>query len=218
MQGTLSRATLGRLPMYLRYIRRTNTDKISATQIAKGLGLGEVQVRKDLASVCAEGLPKVGYPVSALRRDMEMALGVNVPVSAVIIGAGKLGSALMEYDGFADYGMKIVAAFDHRTSASPGCHGSIPVYPMDRLSGFCASQHVQAGILTVPAASAQSAADAMVAAGLTAILNFAPVQIKVPSGVTVQQEDIALSLAYLHMAASETFKQEEEEQYGNQSI
>ena len=89
---------------------------------------------------------------------------------------------------------------------------------MDRLSGFCASQHVQAGILTVPAASAQSAADAMVAAGLTAILNFAPVQIKAPSGVTVQQEDIALSLAYLHMAASETFKQEEEEQYGNQSI
>ena len=62
MQGTLSRATLGRLPMYLRYIRRTNTDKISATQIAKGLGLGEVQVRKDLASVCAEGLPKVGSP------------------------------------------------------------------------------------------------------------------------------------------------------------
>ena len=103
MQGTLSRATLGRLPMYLRYIRRTNTDKISATQIAKGLGLGEVQVRKDLASVCAEGLPKVGYPVSALRRDMERALGVNVPVSAVIVGAGKLGSALMEYDGFAEY-------------------------------------------------------------------------------------------------------------------
>jgi redox-sensing transcriptional repressor len=149
---------------------------------------------------------------------MERALGVNVPVSAVIIGAGKLGSALMEYDGFADYGMKIVAAFDQRTSALPDHHGSIPVYPMDRLSGFCASQHVQAGILTVPAASAQSAADAMVAAGLTAILNFAPVQIKAPSGVTVQQEDIALSLAYLHMAASETFKQEEEEQYGNQSI
>ena len=218
MQGTLSRATLGRLPMYLRYIRRTNTDKISATQIAKGLGLGEVQVRKDLASVCAEGLPKVGYPVSALRRDMERALGVNVPVSAVIIGAGKLGSALMEYDGFADYGMKIVAAFDQNTSASPGCHGSIPVYPMDKLPSLCVSHHVYTGILTVPAESAQSSADKMVAAGLTAILNFAPVQIKVPSGVTIHQEDIALSLAYLHMAASEALKQEEEEQYGNQSI
>ena len=175
-------------------------------------------MRKDLASVCAEGLPKVGYPVSALRRDMERALGVNVPVSAVIVGAGKLGSALMEYDGFADYGMKIVAAFDQNTSASPGCHGSIPVYPMDKLPSLCVSHHVYTGILTVPAESAQSSADKMVATGLTAILNFAPVQIKVPSGVTIHQEDIALSLAYLHMAASETFKQEEEEQYGNQSI
>ena len=111
MQGTLSRATLGRLPMYLRFIRRMDTEKVSATQIAKGLGLGEVQVRKDLASVCGAGLPKVGYPVSALRRDMEKALGVSMPVSAVIVGAGKLGTALMEYDGFADYGVKIIAAF-----------------------------------------------------------------------------------------------------------
>ena len=218
MQGTLSRATLGRLPMYLRFIRRMDTEKVSATQIAKGLGLGEVQVRKDLASVCGAGLPKVGYPVSALRRDMEKALGVSMPVSAVIVGAGKLGTALMEYDGFADYGVKIIAAFDQNASALSGSHGNIPVYSMERLPGFCASHHVQAGILTVPATSAQSAADAMAAAGLTAILHFAPVPIQVPSGVTVHQEDIALSLAYLHMAASETFKQEEEEQYGNKDI
>ena len=218
MQGMISRATLGRLPMYLRFIRRMDAEKISAAQIARGLGLGEVQVRKDLASVCAEGLPRIGYPVSALRRDMEKALGVNVPVSAVIVGAGRLGTALMEYDGFGDYGVKIVAAFDQNASAFSGSRGNVPVYPMNRLSGFCASHHVQAGILTVPAASAQSAADEMAAAGLTAILNFAPVQIRVPSNVTVHQEDIALSLAYLHMAASETFRQEEEEQYGNQSI
>ena len=218
MQGTLSRATLGRLPMYLRFIRRMKTEKVSATQIAKGLGLGEVQVRKDLASVCAAGLPKVGYPVSVLCRDMEKALGVNVPVSAVIVGAGKLGSALMEYDGFADYGIKIIAAFDRKASVLSVCHGSIPVYPMDRLPGFCSSYHVHTGILTVPAASAQSAADEMAAAGLTAILNFAQIPIRVQPGVTVHQEDIALSLAYLHMAASETLRQEEEEQYGNQSI
>ena len=218
MQGTLSRATMGRLPMYLRFIRRTNTEKISATQIAKGLGLGEVQVRKDLASVCTAGLPKVGYPVSALRRDMEKALGLNVPVSAVIVGAGKLGTALMEYDGFADYGVQIIAAFDQNASVLSGSHGIIPVYPMNRLSGFCASRHVHTGILTVPAASAQSAADEMVTAGMTAILNFAPVPIKVPSGITMHQEDIALSLAYLHRAASEASKKEEEEQYGNQGI
>ncbi len=199
MRSMLSRATLGRLPLYLQFIRATDTEKVSAAQIARGLGLGEVQVRKDLASVCDAGLPKVGYPAAALCRDMEKALRVDAPVSAVIVGAGRLGTALMEYDGFREYGVEIIAAFD-RTPVSV-LHGRVPVYPMQQLACFCASRHVQAGILTVPAASAQSAADEMTAAGLTAILNFAPAPIKVPTGVTVHQENIALSVAYLHMTA-----------------
>ena len=218
MQSTVSKATLGRLPMYLQFIRRMSAEKVSATQIAKGLGLGEVQVRKDLASVCAAGLPKVGYPVAALRRDMEKALKTNAPTCAIVVGAGKLGSALMEYDGFGEYGMEIIAAFDKNAAASPFVRGRVPVYPMDQLAAFCALHQVQAGILTVPAASAQSAAEEMVRSGLKAILNFAPFPIKVPSHVTVHPVNIALSLAYLHLAASETGKQEEEEQYGTKSI
>jgi redox-sensing transcriptional repressor len=159
----------------------------------------------------------VGYPVSILRRDMEKALGVDVPVPAVIVGAGKLGTALMDYDGFSDYGAEIAAAFD-RSASTPSLHGHVPVYPMDQLAAFCTSHHIQTGILTVPASAAQTAADAMTAAGLTAILNFASYPIKVPSGVTVHPVNIALSLAYLHLAASETGKQEEEEQYGTKSI
>ncbi|MBQ8135843.1 MAG: redox-sensing transcriptional repressor Rex [Clostridia bacterium] len=216
MQGTLSKATLGRLPLYLQFVRSVNAEKVSATQIAKCLGLGEMQVRKDLASVCAAGLPKVGYPVAALRRDMEKALGVDVPVPAVIVGVGKLGTALMEYDGFPDYGFRIVAAFDQNDV--PFQQGRVPVYPMRQLSAFCASHKVRAGILTVPAAFAQSAADAMAAAGLKAILNFAPAAVKAPPDVTVHQENIALSLAYLRVTAGETLKQVEEEQYGDQSI
>ena len=218
MQSTVSKATLGRLPMYLQFIRRMSAEKVSATQIAKGLGLGEVQVRKDLASVCAAGLPKVGYPVAALRRDMEKTLKMNAPTCAIVVGAGKLGSALMEYDGFGEYGMEIIAAFDKNAAASPLFHGRVPVYPMDQLAAFCALHQVQAGILTVPAASAQSAAEEMVRSGLKAILNFAPFPIKVPSHVTVHQENIALSLAYLQMTASESRKQEKEEQYGTKSI
>ena len=218
MQNTVSKATLGRLPMYLQFIRGMSAEKVSATQIAKGLGLGEVQVRKDLASVCAAGLPKVGYPVAALRRDMEKALKTNAPTCAIVVGAGKLGSALMEYDGFGEYGMEIIAAFDKNAAASPLFHGRVPVYPMDQLAGFCTSHQVQTGILTVPAASAQSAAEEMVRSGLKAILNFAPFPIKVPSHVTVHQENIALSLAYLQMTASESRKQEKEEQYGTKSI
>ena len=217
MQSTVSKATLGRLPMYLQFIRRMSAEKVSATQIAKGLGLGEVQVRKDLASVCTAGLPKVGYPVSILRRDMEKALGVDVPVPAVIVGAGKLGAALMDYDGFRDYGVEIVAAFDRSQSVCTR-NGPIPVYPMEQFADFCASRHIRTGILTVPAASAQTAADEMTSAGLTAILNFAPYPIKTPSRVTVHPVNIALSLAYLHLAASETGKQEKEEENGIQSI
>ena len=154
MQSTLSKATLGRLPMYLQFIRRMDAEKVSATQIAKGLGLGEVQVRKDLASVYTAGLPKVGYPVSILRRDMEKALGVDVSMPAVIVGAGKLGTALMDYDGFSDYGVEIAAAFD-RSASAPSLHGHVPVYPMDQLAAFCTSHHIQTGILTVPASAAQ---------------------------------------------------------------
>ena len=218
MQSTVSKATLGRLPMYLQFIRRMSAEKVSATQIAKGLGLGEVQVRKDLASVCPAGLPKVGYPVAVLRRDMEKALKTNAPTCAIVVGAGKLGSALIEYDGFGEYGMEIIAAFDKNAAASPLFHGRVPVYPMDQLAGFCTSHQVQTGILTVPAASAQSAAEEMVRSGLKAILNFAPFPIKVPPHVTVHQENIALSLAYLQMTASESRKQEKEEQYGTKSI
>ena len=204
--------------MYLQFIRRMSAEKVSATQIAKGLGLGEVQVRKDLASVCAAGLPKVGYPVRALRRDMEKALRTNTPTCAIVVGAGKLGSALMEYDGFGEYGMEIIAAFDRNAEASPLSHGRVPVYSMDQLAAFCTSHQVAAGILTVPADSAQSAAEEMVRSGLTAILNFAPFPIKVPPHVTVHQENIALSLAYLQMTASDSRRQEKEEQYGTKSI
>ena len=132
MQSTLSKATLGRLPRYLQFVRCVNTEKISAAQIARGLGLGEVQVRKDLASICTAGLPRVGYPAAALRQDMEKALGVDRPAPAVIVGAGRLGTALMEYDGFSDYGIQIIAGFDRNTASPPSFHGHVPVFPMQQ--------------------------------------------------------------------------------------
>ena len=136
MQSTLSKATLGRLPRYLQFVRCVNTEKISAAQIARGLGLGEVQVRKDLASICTAGLPRVGYPAAALRQDMEKALGVDRPAPAVIVGAGRLGTALMEYDGFSDYGIQIIAGFDRNTASPPSFHGHVPVFPMQQLTGL----------------------------------------------------------------------------------
>ena len=111
----ITRATLGRLPLYLNYLKQiesSGTTSISATTIAKALSLGEVQVRKDLASVSGAGKPKVGYESSDLIKRLEDTLGSNSITSAVLVGAGKLGRALLDYNGFEEFGIKIIAAFD----------------------------------------------------------------------------------------------------------
>lgn len=109
----ISRATLGRAPAYLKFLRgiEDSTANISATTIAKELELGEVQVRKDLRALCGSGKPKTGYKVGELTASLASCLSEK-DGGTVIIGAGKLGRALLDYAGFADYGLNILAAFD----------------------------------------------------------------------------------------------------------
>ena len=216
--ATLSNATLGRLPLYLQYVRTVQTEMISATSVARNLGLGEVQVRKDLGMISHVGQPKVGYPVRKLQRDLEKALGIHQKISAVIVGAGKLGTALMDYDGFQEYGLKIAAAFDNHPSETPFKHGELSIYSMSSLQSFCLDHGVRLGILTVPASAAQNAADQMVNSGITAILNFAPCHIRVPSHVTVQQMNVALALAHLNMMVQNGRKEQEGIHYGKQIV
>ena len=112
---SVSKATLGRLPLYLHYLKeilKNDDEYVSATTIAKSLQLGEVQVRKDLSSVSGAGRPKIGYEVSNLIRSIEQVLGCNNQAHAIIVGAGKLGKALLNFEGFEEYGIKISAAFD----------------------------------------------------------------------------------------------------------
>ena len=215
--ATLPKATVDRLPLYLQFVRTVQTPMISATTIARNLGLGEVQVRKDLSMISREGQPKVGYPAPKLQRDLEIALGIHERISAVIVGAGKMGTALMDYDGFEPYGIEIAAAFDNHASQIPFKHGEMSIYAMSKLHAFCLEHEVKLGILTVPATAAQDAADQMVASGITAILNFAPCHIRVPSQVTVQQMNVALALVHLNMMVSHT-KEQEELQYGKQIV
>ena len=215
---TLSKATLSRIPLYLQYVRTVNSDMISATIIARNLGLGEVQVRKDLGMISREGQPKVGYPVRKLQRDLEKALGIHQKISAVIVGAGKMGTALMDYDGFQEYGLEIAAAFDNHASEVPFKHGNMSIYAMSNLKSFCQQYDVRLGILMVPASAAQDAADQMVASGITAILNFAPCHIRVPAHVTVQQLNVALALAHLNLMVNQGKKEQEEMHYGKQIV
>ncbi|MBQ8995909.1 MAG: redox-sensing transcriptional repressor Rex [Oscillospiraceae bacterium] len=200
---SIRRATLGRLPMYLQYIRENvNTDTVSASRIAKGLGLGEVQVRKDLSMVCDAGKPKVGYETKVLKTCIESVLGTNESTPVVIIGAGRLGQALLGYNGFLEYGLKILAAFDNDPEkVNKEMFGKM-IYPMEHLKDFCKENGVSIAALTVPAQEAQKATDFAVENGICAIWNFAPFRIVVPENIYVKHENLALSLAHLNISAN----------------
>ena len=195
----ISKATLGRIPMYLDLLRDLPEERyehISATTIARKLSLGEVQVRKDLASISGAGKPKLGYLTSKLIEKLENSLGCNNYALAVLVGAGKLGKALLDYDEFEKFGIKIAAAFDSNDKEI-SITGKIKVKPINEFEDYCKSRNIQLGIITVGAGSAQTVCDKMVECGITGILNFAPCSPHVPDGVVIQNENLALSLAHL---------------------
>ncbi len=197
----ISKSVLKRLPGYLAYLKSIPQDAspyISATALANALGMGEVQVRKDLAMVCDGGRPKIGYPRELLIDDIEQFLGYDNATDAVLIGAGKLGQALLGYNGFAAYGLNILAAFDVAPFA-PQTEDGKPIYPMRELDSFCRTHKIRMGIITVPAEFAQRVCDQLIACGIKAIWTFAPTHLEVPSNILVQHENMAMSLAVLSM-------------------
>ena len=197
---TIPKATLGRLPLYLQYLKSlpaVQGDTISATAIAKGLSLGEVQVRKDLATVSGAGKPKIGYERAKLIRDLEHHLGYERVTNAVLVGAGKLGRALLDFDGFEEFGIQIVAGFDCNEQALQIGPGKTAILPFKDIRAYCAEHDVKLGIITVGKGSAQDVCDQLIASGIRAIWNFAPCTLKVPADVLLEQENLALSLAYL---------------------
>lgn len=207
----VSRAALGRIPAYLKYLRALppGVENISATTIAKELHLGEVQVRKDLGALCGAGKPKVGYLKGELTESLEGFFCCR-RAGAVIVGAGRLGRALLDHEGFPSYGLTMLAAFDKRIDRAEKSGGGKPILPMKEFSGFCKEQKVEVGVIAVPAESAQAACDQICRSGIKLIWSFSPYPFTVPVGVTVQYENLALSLAYLTMRT----RQSEREQGG----
>lgn len=200
MEKEISRATLKRLPTYLSYLKALPSEasaNISATALAAGLHMGEVQVRKDLALVSDGGRPKIGYNREHLIADIENFLGYGNSNDAVLIGAGKLGRALLGYGGFAEYGLNIVAAFDANDTLIGTTNGGKPIMHLSRLSEVCQRYKIKIGIITVPAEYAQGVCDLLIENGILAIWNFAPKHLNVPDGILVQNENMAASLALL---------------------
>ena len=200
MEKEISKATLKRLPTYLSYLKSMPADapaNISATALAAGLNMGEVQVRKDLALVSSGGRPKIGYNRERLIADIENFLGYGDTNDAVLIGAGKLGRALLGYSGFAEYGLNIVAAFDSNDAIIGTSKSGKPIMHLSRLAETCRRFKVKIGIITVPAEHAQAVCDLLIENGIMAIWTFAPKHLTVPDNILVQNENMAASLALL---------------------
>ena len=196
---SISKATLGRIPRYLTFLKELpldNVPHISATTISKALNLGEVQVRKDLAMVSGTGKPRLGYETEVLIEQLEDCLGYNKLTFAVLVGAGRLGRALLQYDGFEHFGVKIKAAFDSNEQVI-NLDSKTEILPMNQFELYCKENNISLGIITVGEGSAQVVCDQMIKSGITAIWNFAPYKLQVPTGVLLQNENLALSLAHL---------------------
>ena len=153
-------------------------------------------MRKDLAMVSGAGRPRLGYETEELIEKLKDCLGYNRLTPAVLVGAGKLGRALLQYDGFRHFGVKILAAFDSNEQVI-NVDSKTEILPMNQFHHFCREHHVRLGIITVGEGSAQDVCTQMVESGITAIWNFAPCKLQVPTEVLLQNENLALSLAHL---------------------
>ena len=197
---TVSRKLLTQLPVYLNYLKSLPEDfsNVSAATIAKALELGHVQVRKDLAKVSAAGRSRTGRNRSQLIRDIEEYLNFAEETETIVVGAGKLGQALLDYTVFEEAGFNVMAGFDIEPPVDLS-EGGKPIYPMSRLEHFCKYYDVHIGVIAVPAENAQRVCDGLVACGIRSIWNFAPVRLKVPEHVVVQSENLAVSLTSLRV-------------------
>lgn len=192
--------TVKRLPAYLVLLRKmlqAGRTAVSSNTIGELLKLDAIQVRKDLAATGIEGKPKVGFSVEEAISAIEGFLGWDNAKEAFIAGAGNLGKALIGYPGFSRYGLKIIAAFDRESSLVGTRVSGVEVLDISKITDLAERMHVKIGIIAVPAEAAQDVCDAMVQGGMKAIWNFAPVKLRAPEDVSVQDEDLASGLAVL---------------------
>ncbi len=196
----VSELTASRLSLYLRFLNQLEdgeTATVSSRAMADSMGVTSAQVRRDLASFGEFGVRGVGYEVRQLRAELERILGLDQTLHVVIIGAGNLGHALADYPGFGGGGLKVVALFDvDPDKVGNETRGGIPIYHLDDL-GSVAAGKVDVGIVSVPAEAAQHVVDCLVAIGIRAVLNFAPVRPRVPQGFRCKSVDLTLELESL---------------------
>jgi redox-sensing transcriptional repressor len=191
---------VARLPVYLRALTALGdrgTATCSSEELATAAGVNSAKLRKDLSYLGSYGTRGVGYDVDYLRYQIAREIGLTQDWPVIIVGIGNLGHALANYSGFRSRGFRVVALLD----AAPTRHAEevagLVVRPFDELEQIVASDGVSIGVVATPAVAAQDVADRMVAAGITSILNFAPIVLSVPEGVDVRKVDLSIELQIL---------------------
>lgn len=199
------KAVVNRLSLYLRelqHLLRSGKTTISSSQLGRLLGFSDAQVRKDLTCFGHFGQPGIGYRCEDLVAAIRRILGTDRVWTVALIGVGNLGRALLGYQGFSAKGFQIVAAFDVDPRKAGTAIDGIQVYEMSRLKEVVKRHDIQLAMITVPSASAQSAADQALAAGLVGIVNFAPVTLSVPEHISLVGVDLATELEQISFSVA----------------
>jgi redox-sensing transcriptional repressor len=198
---TFSEATISRLPLYLRellQIQRHGEQRVQSGVLAKRLGLNASQVRRDLSGFGSMGQRGVGYEVRGLIQTIQQVLGSDRSWNVILVGVGNLGRALSGYRGFAQQGFRLVGAFDIDPSKIGEKLGSLTVLPLSELEEFVRTEGVELAMIAVPAGVVTEVTERLEMAGVTGILNFAPVMVRrSASPVTVVNVDLAIELQRL---------------------
>lgn len=193
-------ATVARLPLYYRVLRDLDEQgqtTISSDQLAERSGVNAAKVRKDLSYIGTYGTRGVGYTVDELLHEIGRELGLTRDWPVVVIGAGNLGQALVGYGGFGARGFSIVAILDADATKVGTPVGGLAVEPVGELRRIVAERRVAIGVIATPGEAAQAVADDLVAAGVGAVLNFAPTVVNVPETVSLRKVDLATELQIL---------------------
>lgn len=193
-------ATIARLPLYLRALHELADDDrgtVRSQVLAAAAGVGSATLRKDLSHLGSYGTRGVGYDVAHLVTQISRELGVSRRCSVVLVGIGNLGRALAGYDGFAARGLAVEALLDQDPHLVGLQVAGLVVRHLDELPDVLAGTDVSIGVIATPSAAAQEVCDRLVAAGVTSILNFAPVVLSVPAHVDLRKVDLSVELQIL---------------------
>ncbi len=198
-------AVVNRLSLYLRELQHLIADgreTINSSQLGQRLGFTDAQVRKDLAHFGHFGHPGIGYRCGELVQAIRSILGTDRQWHVALAGVGNLGRALLGYRGFANQGFRIVAAFDTDPELVGTIVEGVEIHHLERIDEIVAGQKIELGLVAVPADRAQEVTDKLVAAGVSGILNFAPVTVTVPEGVSKVGVDLARELEQVTFAVA----------------